>query len=110
MCVAYGVIALIALIATWWHNIAYFKTGGNLLEFSQQGYLNHATSSLTNDLMLLGVSAVVLMVVEARRVGVRYVWAYVALSFVVAISVAFPLFLIARERALGARESGSARS
>jgi hypothetical protein len=34
----------------------------------------------------------------------RFAWLYVALSFGVAISVMFPLFLIARERALAAGE------
>lgn len=40
------------------------------------------------------------MVTEARRLGVRLVWVYVALSFAIAISVTFPLFLIAREMRL----------
>ena len=37
------------------------------------------------------------MVIEARRVGVKFVWAYILGGFLIAISVAFPLFLIARE-------------
>jgi hypothetical protein len=40
------------------------------------------------------------MVIEARKLGIRWVWAYVVLGFLVAISVTFPLFLIARERRL----------
>ncbi len=40
--------------------------------------------------------------VEARRHAIRFVWIYVAMGFAVAISVAFPLFLIARERRLAA--------
>ena len=48
----------------------------------------------------LGLAALVFMVVEARRTGVRFVWIYVVLSFVVAVSVTFPLFLLARERRL----------
>lgn len=38
--------------------------------------------------------------VEARRLGIRFVWAYVILGLLVAISVTFPLFLLARERRL----------
>jgi hypothetical protein len=60
-------------------------------------YVNPAAASLSNDLFLVAGVAMIFMVVEARRVGVRYVWIYVALSFVVAISVTLPLFLIARE-------------
>jgi mannose/fructose/N-acetylgalactosamine-specific phosphotransferase system component IIC len=40
---------------------------------------------------------VILMVAEARKHGVKYVWAYFLVGAVTAISVTFPLFLIARE-------------
>ena len=43
------------------------------------------------------------MIIEARRIGIRFVWLYVVLGLTVAISVTFPLFLIARERRLAAR-------
>jgi hypothetical protein len=45
------------------------------------------------------------MVAEARRLGVRFVWLYVILGFAIAISVTFPLFLIARERRLAKLET-----
>ena len=104
LCVIYACIAAVALVATWTNNIAYFFGEGNggLVGFFAAGYANAATTSLTNDLALLGVAAIVLMLVEARRVGVRYVWAYVVIGFVVAISVAFPLFLLVRQIRLAA--------
>ena len=51
------------------------------------------------------LSAVILMVIEARRLGVKYVWLYIAGAFVTAISVVFPLFLIARELRMGASDA-----
>ena len=45
------------------------------------------------------------MVVEARRLGIRFVWLYVILGFAIAISVTFPLFLIAREMRLAKTDS-----
>jgi hypothetical protein len=42
------------------------------------------------------------MVLEARKLGIRWVWAYVVFGVLIAISVTFPLFLIARERRLAA--------
>jgi hypothetical protein len=42
------------------------------------------------------------MVIEARRLAIRWVWLYILLGFLVAISVTFPLFLIARERRIAA--------
>jgi hypothetical protein len=35
------------------------------------------------------------MVIEARKHGVRFVWAYIVGGLAIAISVTFPLFLIA---------------
>jgi len=40
------------------------------------------------------------MVAEARRLGIRFVWIYVVLGLLIAISVTAPLFLVARERRL----------
>jgi hypothetical protein len=104
LCVVYAVLAAGALVAAWWQNLAYFAQapGAGMFGFIRAAYANPAAASLANDLLLLCAAAIVWMVVEARRHGIRFVWVYVALSFVVAISVTFPLFLIARERRLAA--------
>ncbi|OHU61749.1 DUF2834 domain-containing protein [Mycobacteroides chelonae] len=107
LCALYGVIALIALVATWWHNVAYISSGGKLVDVVTSAYANHVAGSLTNDLMLLTIAALVLMVVETRRLGIKHIWVYIALCFLSAISVAFPLFLIARERRLAALADGA---
>jgi glycerol-3-phosphate acyltransferase PlsY len=94
----YGAIALGALIATWSQNIRFLLREGNggVLGFLRDSYANPAAASITNDILFVLLAAVVFMVVEARRLGIRHVWIYVALSLLVALSVAFPLFLIAR--------------
>jgi hypothetical protein len=104
LCVVYALIAIGALFATWSQNLAFFAASADagILDFIAGGYANPAAASLTNDLLFLLLAAIVFMVSEARRLGIRFVWLYVALSFVVAISVTFPLFLIARERKLAA--------
>ncbi|VEG19153.1 Protein of uncharacterised function (DUF2834) [Mycolicibacterium phlei] len=107
LCSLYGAIALIALVATWWHNVAYILSGGKLVDVVTSAYANHVAGSLTNDLMLLTIAALVLMVVETRRLGIKRTWVYIALCFLIAISVAFPLFLIARERRLAALANGA---
>ncbi len=53
------------------------------------------------------IAVFVWMVLEARRLGMRGVWLYLLVGFVVAISVTVPVFLINRERALAAREPSS---
>src|SRR5215207_7401393 len=102
LCTVYGVISIAALIATWSQNIAYFDDpGGFLLDFLNDSKVTPASRSLTVDILLFGLAAVILMVVEARKHEVRFVWAYIAGGFAIAISVTFPLFLIALELRIG---------
>ncbi|MCV7067816.1 DUF2834 domain-containing protein [Mycolicibacterium farcinogenes] len=106
LCGTYAVIALIALVATWWNNIGFFTTEStSLIDFVRSGYVNYGASSLTNDLLLFALAAFVFMVVEARRIDVPKVWIYLVLSAVIAVSVAFPLFLIRRQVVLADRRA-----
>lgn len=105
----YLAIAGLALVATWRQNIGFIleRDGGlsaGLIDFWPALLANRATTSITVDIFLFGLAAVVWMVVEARRRSIRRVWVYVLLSFVIAISVTFPLFLAAREHRLAALE------
>jgi len=108
LCVFYGLIALTALVMTWSQNLLYFQ-GPNPTGFGQ--YLldlkvNGAARSFTVDIGLFLLAATGLMAVEARKVGMKFVWLYVICGFLIAISVTFPLFLIAREIHL-ARNGGA---
>lgn len=106
LCVVYGAIALGALIATWSQNLAYAHTGAALLvNFWRDTKVTAASRSITADIVLFALAATILMVIEARKHNVRFVWAYVLGSFLIAVSVTFPLFLIARELRMGATES-----
>jgi hypothetical protein len=98
LCAVYAAIALVALIATWSQNVAYFDNpGGFPLDFLNDSRITPASRSLTVDIVLFFLAAAILMVVEARKHGVKFVWLYIAGGFAIAISVTFPLFLIARE-------------
>ena len=105
LCGIYGAFAAVALVATWWNNLAFFNqpNNGGLVRLIQAGYANYATSSLTNDLFLVFLAALVFMVVEGHRIRMRLVWVYVLLGTVVAISVGFPLYLLARQIKLAER-------
>ena len=106
LCVFYAVIALVALVGTWGNNIAYLDMGiaAANLHFWQQTLVNPASRSITVDILLLGLAAITWMLLEARRLSMRGVWIYVLASILIAISAAFPAFLIHRERALAARD------
>ena len=98
--IAYALIAIGALIGTWYHNIQFMSSGAGLLEFVKATYANHAAASISIDIGFFALAACIWMVVEARRLDIPYVWAYIVFGMCIAISVTFPLFLIAREFAL----------
>lgn len=107
LCGVYATIAVVALLATWSQNVAYLHgstsfPGGFLRDLKA----NAATRSITVDIILLFFAAAIFMVLEARRLGIRYAWAYIAGGMLIAISVTFPLFLIARERRLASGDTG----
>ena len=101
----YAVISIAALIATWSQNAAYFDNPGRfLVDFLNDSRVTPASRSLTVDIVLFFLAAGILMVVEARKHGVKFVWLYILGGFAIAISVTFPLFLIAREMRIGRTE------
>lgn len=55
---------------------------------------------LSADLSVVALASVVFMLAEARRIGMKRVWLYIALSGVTAMAFTFPLFLAMRERHL----------
>ena len=106
LCLAYGGIALIALIGTWGNNIHYLDLGliGANIHFWQETFVNPASRSVTVDILWLALAANIWMVLEARRLAIPGVWLYILAGALIAISAAFPAFLIHRERALAAKD------
>jgi hypothetical protein len=105
LCAVYALIALLALVATWSQTVAYTHSGAAFFgTFWDDTKVNAASRNITADALMLSISVVILMVVEARKYGVRFVWLYVVGGVLVAISVTVPLFLIAREIRIGATE------
>lgn len=97
-CGLYAAIAVVALVATWSQNIAYLGSMASFLpDFTGDLMATAASRSFTFDLLLLALAAAILMITEARKHRVRHVWAYLLGGVLIAISVTFPLFLIARE-------------
>ena len=111
LCFFYAAVALLALVATWSQNVAYLDASegplagflGATARFWPATFATPASTSITVDIALFSLAAVALMVIEARRLQIRFVWLYAVGGLLIAISVTFPLFLIARERRLAAR-------
>ena len=109
LCIVYGVIAALALVATWGHNIAYLDQGfvAGTASFWRDTLATPASRSITADIFFFGLAVFVWMVLEARRLKLRGVWLYLLFGMLIAISVTVPIFLINRERALAATERSS---
>lgn len=101
LCAAYALTSAFALYATWSQNLAYFQGAAPTMDgfwrFWLDAKVNPASRSLTVDLGLFLLAAGAFMITEARRLRIRLVWLYIVLGFLIAISVTFPLFMIARE-------------
>jgi hypothetical protein len=69
-----------------------------------------ASRLVTADIHLFGLSAAILMVVEARRYNFRFVWGYIVAAILVPVSLTFPLFLIARELRMNDSEAPRIRA
>ena len=110
LCGCYAAIALVALVATWSQNIAYLGVPGTLFAFFQDLTVTPASRSFSADLMLVFLAAAILMAVEARKHSIRFVWWYIIAGLVIAISVTFPLFLIARELKIAGTSPSELRS
>jgi hypothetical protein len=75
------------------------------VDFWVDARVNAASRFITSDIVYFTLAAAVLMVIEARKLGIKFVWAYILGGVFIAISVAFPLYLIARELRVGRTES-----
>jgi hypothetical protein len=107
LCIIYGIIAAVALVATQVNNVAFFlqPQNGGIMGYGDALYANPAVASFTNDILLYALAGCIFMAVEARRLGIRHVWVYILLSFLIAVSVMFPLFLIARQYAISRQQA-----
>ena len=104
LCFVYGVIGLLALVGTWGNDLKYFRMGLGYIGFTvrvwEDTLANPGSRSATVDLLFFSLAATVWMLLEARRLGMRWPWLYIVGSLLIAASVMYPLFLINRERAL----------
>jgi hypothetical protein len=108
LCAVYAAFAAVALVGTQWTLVAFLRSDHH--DWSAMTDLltaNPVVGFVGIDLGVVALVAAIFMVVEGRRLRLTWWWAYVALVFLVAVSVAFPVFLIARTRAV-ASERGAA--
>jgi hypothetical protein len=101
LCLVYGAFAAVALVGTQWALLDFLRSDENDMGAMVDALTaNPAVGFVGIDLLVVALVAAIFMVVEGRRLRIPWWWVYVALVFLVAVSVAFPLFLLARTRLL----------
>lgn len=107
----YAVLAVAGLVGTWWFNITFLSTAPGA-SYVGAWFANPASSSVAVDVIVVAIAACVFFVREGTRLGWRWwaIAAFVVLSFAVAVSFTFPLFLALRERALARGEGAAERA
>lgn len=99
--VAYLACACVGLVGTWTANVMAIVQQRNFVgDWITSG---PAVASLTLDILIVAIVAAVFIVIEGRRLGMRWLVVYLLLIPFVALAFALPLFLAMRERALLAR-------
>lgn len=95
----YLAVAAIGLVGTAWFNVrSVVEPSGET--FFAAWFANPSVSSLSWDLLAAASAASIFIILEGRRLGIRWYWAYVLVSFITAVGFTFPLFLAVRERYL----------
>lgn len=92
MWVLFAVVGLVAVTAA-----AVQVDGGSFLA---DVFANPATTTVTLDLLLLGVAVVVWVVVEAGRLGMKRPWLWAMLAVPLPGAFLVPFFFVLRERRL----------
>jgi hypothetical protein len=98
LAITWLLLSIAGLIGTWTFNVlAIVQLRDFIGDWVNSG---PAVSSLTVDLLVVAVAGCILIVVESRRLGMRFAWVYIVLSGITAFAFTFPLFLAMRERKL----------
>lgn len=95
--------SILGLIVPWYFNlqhILYSPIALTVSEYYRQGTATPLAASLTWDLLIGATAATTFMMIEIRRLNMRFGWLYLVATFLFAFACAFPLFMFMRERQL----------
>jgi Terpene cyclase DEP1 len=81
--------------------IPFFKTHGlDLAVFFTLLFSNSVSGFFGMDVIVSSVVLWIFVFSEGRRLGMKHLWLYVVCNLAIGVSLALPLFLLFRERAL----------
>jgi hypothetical protein len=106
----YIVAGVVALFLTWPHAFDWIAHGGNILNpvafFGDAIGAGGTAAFLSIDMAIAWLVFMVWAVSDSKRIGLgqKWGWTFVALSYI-GVSMAFPLYLVTRERFLASRQN-----
>ena len=93
-------LSVVGLVTAWVFNGLAVRTGADYVE----AWFSHPVDwVLSVDLLIVAIAGSAFMIIEGRRLQIKNIWLYIALSGITAFAFTFPLFLAMREKKLVAR-------
>ncbi|MEU1670803.1 DUF2834 domain-containing protein [Streptomyces roseifaciens] len=111
LCVFYALFALVGLVAMGALAVAFVRRAiddgadgavGVIRHFLHDALTNLASQFIYADLVLIWLGLAAFMIVESRRLGIRYVWAYIVGAPALALCVSFAVFMYVRQLKIAA--------
>jgi NADH:ubiquinone oxidoreductase subunit 2 (subunit N) len=97
----YLAVAVLGLVLPYWHFVPWVLANGlNMRLFANQLFVNPISRFFGMDLLVSAVALVLFMRFERRRSNIQETWIPLLALVTVGVSLALPLFLYLRERAL----------
>ena len=90
-------LSIIGLVTAWYFN--FFAVLGRE-DYLADGFTSNVDWVYSLDLLIGGIAGMSFIVIEGRRLKMRFLWAYILLAFGTAFAFVFPLFLAMRSRHL----------
>jgi hypothetical protein len=98
----YLALSITGLLGCWSQNLLYFPTGFFQFNVNFWGdtWATPGARSILIDLLVFSTAFSIWMVGEAKRLQIKWVWAYMVFGLLTAVAFTFPLFLYVRQRKL----------
>lgn len=99
--IVFFALAGVGIITAWIFNSIAVMRGENYIT---DGFTSNVDWVYSLDLLIGGTAGMAFIIIEGRRLKMRFLWLYVAAAFITAFAFVFPLFLAFRELTLAKRE------
>ncbi|WP_034058640.1 DUF2834 domain-containing protein [Lacinutrix jangbogonensis] len=98
----YLIIAILGLAYTWYFNIQFYQTAEDtsIAIFIAQAKTTFPAKSITADITVVLFAFFTWYIPDALKLKVKYWWALIPLTFLVAIAFTFPMYLFMRKNKL----------